>query len=117
MNRIKPKQFAEMINLINAGKISSRGAKDIMAQLIANNMEENHEIEKFAERNGLIQKSDAGSLAPIIDKVIADNAKAVGEYKAGKLASLQFLIGMAMKASKGAGNPEVVKKMLEERLN
>ena len=48
--------------------------------------------------------------------VIADNAKAVTEYKSGKAASIQFLIGQAMKATKGAANPEVVKKLLIGKL-
>ena len=56
-------------------------------------------------------------LIPAIEKVIADNAGVVAEYKGGKVTSLQFLIGQAMKATKGAGNPEVVRKLLVDRLS
>lgn len=113
LETIAPAQFSELVTMIAKGDVNSRAAKDILALMIS---EKGASPKTIAEKNGLIQKSDTGSLAPIIDKVIADNAKAVDEYKAGKLASLQFLIGMAMRASKGAGNPEIVKKMLLEKL-
>ena len=71
----------------------------------------------LAEKNGLIQKSNAADIVPAIEKVIADNASVVDEYKKGKAVSLQFLIGQAMKATKGAANPEVVKKLLMEKLS
>jgi aspartyl-tRNA(Asn)/glutamyl-tRNA(Gln) amidotransferase subunit B len=72
---------------------------------------------ELAEKHSLIQKSNAADLIPAIEKVLSDNPKVVTEYKAGKTASLQFLIGQAMKATKGAGNPEVVKKLLLEKLS
>jgi aspartyl-tRNA(Asn)/glutamyl-tRNA(Gln) amidotransferase subunit B len=106
--------FAELIGMISSGDISSRGAKDLLASLIESPATSVHAL---ADKLGLIQKSDAGSLAPAIDKVIADNAKVVAEYKVGKTASIQFLIGQAMKATKGAANPEVVKKLLVEKLS
>jgi aspartyl-tRNA(Asn)/glutamyl-tRNA(Gln) amidotransferase subunit B len=70
----------------------------------------------MANKNGLIQKSDIGSIEPIISEIISTNTKVVDEYKAGKTASLQFLIGQAMKATKGSANPEIIKKILIEKL-
>jgi aspartyl-tRNA(Asn)/glutamyl-tRNA(Gln) amidotransferase subunit B len=122
---ISPTSFAELISMIAAGEISSRGAKDTLAILIKEAAQavatENTALQiisarAVAEKAGLLQKSDAADIGPIIDKVIADNSKVVAEYKAGKVASLQFLIGQAMKAAKGAANPEVVKKMLVDKL-
>ncbi len=111
---ISPAQFAELISLIAAGEVNSRGAKDILGIMFK---EKGASPKNLADKHGLIQKSDASDLVPIIEKVLADNQKAVTEYKAGKLASLQFLTGQAMKATKGAGNPEVVKKILLEKLH
>ncbi len=112
-NAISPNTFSELISMIAGGEISSRGAKDTLALLIKNPSESARAV---AEKNGLLQKSNAADIGPIIDKVLADNAKAVTEYRAGKVASIQFLIGQAMKATRGAANPDVVKKLLTEKL-
>jgi aspartyl-tRNA(Asn)/glutamyl-tRNA(Gln) amidotransferase subunit B len=113
LETISPNAFAELITMIAAGEINSRAAKDILALMFK---EKGSSAKALADKHGLIQKSDAADLVPIIEKILADNAKAVVEYKAGKVASLQFLTGQAMKATKGAGNPEVVKKLLVEKL-
>ncbi len=110
--RIPAGSFSELIGMISAGDISSRGAKDLIALLL----KENASPKSLAEKHGLIQKSNAADLVPAIEKVIADNAAVAAEYKAGKAASLQFLIGQAMKATKGSANPEVVRKLLTEKL-
>ena len=110
---IAPTSFAELITMVSAGDVSSRGAKDLIVLLIKSPTES---AKSLADKHGLIQKSDSGALMPAIEKIINDNPKVVSEYKAGKTASLQFLIGQAMKATKGAGNPEVVKKLLLEKL-
>jgi aspartyl-tRNA(Asn)/glutamyl-tRNA(Gln) amidotransferase subunit B len=106
--------FAELINMIAAGDVSSRGAKDILALMFK---EKGVSPKVLAETHGLIQKSNATDLIPAIEKVISDNPTVVAEYKAGKVASLQFLIGQSMKATKGAGNPEVVRKLLVDKLS
>ncbi len=113
LDSIPAASFAELISMIAAGEINSRAAKDILALMFK---EKGSSAKALADKHGLIQKSDATDLVPIIEKILADNAKAVTEYKAGKIASLQFLTGQAMKATRGAGNPEVVKKLLLERL-
>lgn len=110
---ITPLVFTELISMTATGDISSRGAKDMLNLLVKSPVSNAREL---AEKMGLLQKSDSADISPIIEKVIADNAKVVAEYKAGKVASLQFLIGQAMKAAKGSANPEVVKKLLIEKL-
>ena len=71
---------------------------------------------KIMEEKDLAQLSNIGDLEMIVDRVIADNLKAITDYKKGKKASLKFLIGMVMKESKGRANPQVVEKILKERL-
>ncbi len=56
--------------------------------------------------------SDAGALTAAVAEVIAANPGPVGEYRGGKEASLQFLLGQAMKATKGAGNPQTLRQLL-----
>jgi aspartyl-tRNA(Asn)/glutamyl-tRNA(Gln) amidotransferase subunit B len=105
--------FAELITMISAGEVNSRAAKDILALLLK---EKGSSPKVLAEKHGLIQKSDASDLTPIIDKIITDHASVVTEYKSGKIASLQFLIGQAMKASKGAANPAVIRDLFVKKL-
>lgn len=113
LNTVTPTAFAELIAMIASGDVNSRAAKDILGLMFK---EKGSAPRALADKHGLIQKSDASDLVPAIEKVIADNQKVVDEYKAGKVASLQYLIGQAMRATKGAGNPEVVKKLLVEKL-
>jgi aspartyl-tRNA(Asn)/glutamyl-tRNA(Gln) amidotransferase subunit B len=112
LSQISPAHFAELITMIVAKEVSSTGAKEIMRMLL----NEKISPKELAKKHGLIQSSDASSILPTIEKIIADNAKVVAEYKAGKTASLQFLIGQAMKATKGAANPEVIHTILLEKL-
>lgn len=105
--------FAELINMIADGNLSSRGGKDVLNLLITS---PNTSAKTIAEKNDLIQKSDLSAIVPLVERVLTDNSTVVAEYKAGKTTSLQFLIGQAMKVTKGSANPELVKKILLEKL-
>ncbi len=113
---IPAKLFAEIIDLITSQTISSRGAKDLITLLVEGGASATSSAQELADKHGLIQKSDTVTLEPIIKDIIANNKKVVDEYKAGKQASLQFLIGQAMKITKGSANPEAIKKMFETSL-
>jgi len=108
LGKISPENFTELITMVMENKISSRGAKDILAILYAKGGSPEH----IAEQEQLIQKSDHSELAEIVKKIIGENESVVNEYKAGKSAALQFLIGQVMKASKGSANPQLVKEIL-----
>ena len=69
------------------------------------------------KKNNLLQQSDEGGLKLIVDKVISENGSVVEEYKGGKLAALQYLIGQCMKASRGSGNPEMFKNLLTKTIS
>jgi aspartyl-tRNA(Asn)/glutamyl-tRNA(Gln) amidotransferase subunit B len=102
------KSFAKIISMVSEGKLSSRGAKDLLVKIV----DDGGNPEEIAEKEGLIQKSDEGELKAVLEKLIAENPKVVADYKAGKEASLQFFVGQAMKATKGSANPQVIKKVL-----
>jgi aspartyl-tRNA(Asn)/glutamyl-tRNA(Gln) amidotransferase subunit B len=72
--------------------------------------------EAIATAHGLVQVSDTGALLKAVQEVIAANDAVAAEYRAGKEASLQFLLGQAMKATRGAGNPSVLKELLVSEL-
>ena len=104
--------LADLVNMIKAGDLSSRGAKDTLTIMYA----EGGEPKAIAEKHGFIQKNDIEALKKIVDEIISANPTVVADYKGGKLALLQFFIGQGMKASKGSANPEVLKKLFEECL-
>jgi aspartyl-tRNA(Asn)/glutamyl-tRNA(Gln) amidotransferase subunit B len=108
----KAENFAELVNLVIDGKVSSRVAKDILAMIVKN---DDSPI-KIATEQNLIQKNDEGALKEIATKIISANEKVVADYKGGKEASLQFLVGQMMKETKGSANPAVAAKILKEIL-
>ncbi len=69
------------------------------------------------QREGLKQISDTGALDKIITEVIAANPKQVEQYKSGKSAVLNFLVGQAMRATRGQANVSVVTELLKQKLS
>lgn len=104
--------FVSLMRMIASGDLSSRGAKDVLALML----EKGGDPKTIASEQGLMQVSDEGALRSIVETVIREHAAVADEYRAGKEASLQFLVGMSMKASKGAGNPAALKQLLVEEL-
>jgi aspartyl-tRNA(Asn)/glutamyl-tRNA(Gln) amidotransferase subunit B len=104
--------FAEFLGLIVGGEISSRGAKDILAEMVKTG----EAPRAIAEAKGLFQKSDEGALGIIVEEILAANPKVIEDFKAGKASALQFLVGQGMKASKGSANPAVLAKLIQAKL-
>jgi len=109
---LDPLSFAKLIRLAGDGMLSSRGTKDTLAILVA----EGGDPETIARERGLLQIHDPATLTVAVDSVLGREEKAVAEYKEGKQAALQYLIGKAMKESMGAGNPESLRKLIIEKL-
>jgi aspartyl-tRNA(Asn)/glutamyl-tRNA(Gln) amidotransferase subunit B len=107
-----PEQFGALIKMIADGEVSSRGAKDVLAVMY----KEGGKPKEIAEAEGLIQKNDKDFLRTVAEGVISNNPNAVYEYKNGKSASLQYLVGQCMKETKGAANPQALQKILVELL-
>ena len=89
-----------------------RGAKDLLLHMV----ERGGDPSALAEEFDLFQTSDSGELKDAVKKVLADNESAVQEYKKGKMGALQFLVGQAMRATKGKGNPETIREILQKEL-
>ncbi|HAS85041.1 MAG TPA: Asp-tRNA(Asn)/Glu-tRNA(Gln) amidotransferase subunit GatB [Candidatus Yonathbacteria bacterium] len=107
------KSLADLVTMIKDGDLSSRGAKDTLAILYA----EGGHPHEIAKKHGLIQKNDIEALKKMVAEIIEANPTVVADYKSGKTALLQFFIGQGMKASKGSGNPAMLKTLFEEALN
>jgi aspartyl-tRNA(Asn)/glutamyl-tRNA(Gln) amidotransferase subunit B len=109
---LDPTTFTKLIRLIHSGAISSRGAKDILLLLV----ESGGDPETIANAHGLIQTHDISVLREVVKSILKEETKAVMEFHSGKGAALQYLIGKSMKASKGAGNPAILKDLIIEEL-
>lgn len=108
----KTDSFAKIVEMLMENKINSRGAKDLIAEIVKSDIDP----EAFAKENGLIQEFDEGKLKAIAETVIANNEKVVGDYKAGNEKSIQFLVGQFMRESKGSANPQMALQILKDML-
>jgi len=108
-----PKEFSLVISLLENKSFSSRSAKDTLSLMFGyKKTTEKLDPEKIARENGFIQKSAEEFVKKIAEEVIKENQKVAEDYKRGKQASLQFLIGQGMKKSKGSANPEILKTII-----
>ncbi|MBI1888788.1 MAG: Asp-tRNA(Asn)/Glu-tRNA(Gln) amidotransferase subunit GatB, partial [Candidatus Spechtbacteria bacterium] len=110
--KISPENFAEFVSLIHTGKLSSRGAKDLLPEMLKTGGDPHQLILD----KGLGQVSEAGELEEIISKVIEFNPRAVSAYASGKEGTLQFLVGQVMKETKGSANPQVTAEILKKKI-
>jgi aspartyl-tRNA(Asn)/glutamyl-tRNA(Gln) amidotransferase subunit B len=106
--KVNPEQLAHLVDLIADGKIGSRQAKDILRTMAT----EGGDPEEILRTEGLETISDISKLERVMGEIIAENPQPVADYKKGKQASLQFLIGKAMEKLKGRGNPQMLGEML-----
>jgi len=109
---ITPENFAEFIGLIHDGKISSKTAKQVLAEMFASGADPSNIIEE----KGLDQISDEKELEIIIADAVSQNAKVVEDYKSGKENAFQYLIGQIMAKTRGKANPQLVDKLLKQFL-
>ena len=110
--KISPEAFAELMVLIFHEELSSTGAKVVLKEMAETGL---HPEQIMKEKN-LGQVSDKGELETVVDKIVANNPKAVEDYKKGKEASLKFLIGMVMRESGGKANPQTVEEIIKRKL-
>ena len=106
--------LAELISLIDKGTISSSIAKKVLPEMFDG---EEKSPSKIIEKNGWIQISDESAIKEVVNKVLEANPQSIVDYKAGKDRALGFLVGQAMKETKGKANPGMLNKMFLEELN
>ena len=106
-------ELGELVTLIDKGTISSAIAKKVLTELFENPKMPS----KIIEEKGWIQISDEGAIKEVVLKVLENNPQSVADYKAGKDKALGFLVGQAMKETRGKANPQMLNKMFLEELN
>ncbi|MBI2450623.1 MAG: Asp-tRNA(Asn)/Glu-tRNA(Gln) amidotransferase subunit GatB [Candidatus Nealsonbacteria bacterium] len=110
--RITPENFADFIRFIGNGKLSSKLAKEVLAEMFSSGAEPSHIIQE----RGLVQISDESELGKIVEEIISQNPNPVEDFKKGKENALQFLVGQAMAKTRGKANPEKVRQILLTKL-
>ncbi|TXF97318.1 Asp-tRNA(Asn)/Glu-tRNA(Gln) amidotransferase subunit GatB [Massilia arenae] len=109
-------QLALLLKRIADGTISNKAGKEVFAAMWEAKSDDENLADTVIDQKGLKQISDTGALEAIVDEVLAANAKSVEQYRAGKEAAINALIGQAMKASKGKANPAQVTELLKQKL-
>ena len=106
-------QLGKMIVLIEKGTISSAIGKKVLTELFENPADP----EEIIKAKGWIQISDEGAIKEVVLKVLEENPQSVADYKGGKDKALGFLVGQAMKQTRGQANPQMLNKMFIDELN
>ncbi|MBE7468896.1 MAG: Asp-tRNA(Asn)/Glu-tRNA(Gln) amidotransferase GatCAB subunit B [Anaerolineae bacterium] len=110
--KIKPEDLVALIELVNSNAINQPAAKQTLGVMFDTGRPPLAIIEEL----GLRQISDAGELTAVAQQVIADNPDPVAQFRAGKEATLKFLVGQVMKATRGKANPQLAEQALREQL-
>ena len=109
---LTPVNFAELMVMTSTSLINSRIAKDLLKELLFID----GKPRQLADERGLLQSSDPAKLQDLVDEVISENEVVVTEYYSGKETSVQYLIGQAMKKSKGSANPGTLASLFQATL-
>jgi aspartyl-tRNA(Asn)/glutamyl-tRNA(Gln) amidotransferase subunit B len=110
---LRPAALNELVNLIEAGRISGRQAKEVFAEMFASGKS----ATAVVEERGLAQITDRSALEKLCDQVISAHPKSVSDFRAGNAAALNFLKGQLMKLSRGQANPQLAGEILLARLS
>ena len=105
-------QLGKLVILIDKGTISSSIGKKVLEELFENP----RDPEEIIKEKGWIQISDEGAIREVVKKVLEANPKSIADYKAGKDKALGFLVGQAMKETKGKANPQMLNKLFLEEM-
>ena len=111
--KVTPAQLGALVALVKKGEVSSSAAKDVFAEM----WQTGSPPDAIVKSKGLTQVSDESAIAAAVDAVLAENPKAIADYKAGNARALGALVGPIMKRMGGKANPDVVNRLLRERIS
>jgi aspartyl-tRNA(Asn)/glutamyl-tRNA(Gln) amidotransferase subunit B len=109
---VTPEQLAGLLALVDGGKISGAIAKDVFEKMLGTG----RTAAEIVAAEGLSQIDDEQQIATLVAEVIAANADAAAQYRAGRVATFGFLVGQVMKAAGGKANPKRVNELLRRAL-
>lgn len=113
-SNFSPEGFIELAQMVEMNELSSTAAKEVFNELLVSDKTP----KQIAEEKNLLQVSDEGAIAIIVDEIIADpaNAKAIEDIRSGNEKVIGFLVGQVMKKSQGKANPAMAQKLIKERI-
>jgi aspartyl-tRNA(Asn)/glutamyl-tRNA(Gln) amidotransferase subunit B len=109
---IRPAHLARLVALVDDGTLSGKMAKVVFERMARSG----DDPDAIVRREGLRQVADAGAIGQVVDEVIAAHPSVVADYQGGKKQAAGFLVGQVMKATQGKANPQLVNRLLAERL-
>ena len=110
--KLSVENFAKLINLAKDNKVNNNVAKKLLREIYSSN----DDPEKLAEERNLLQISDSSFLEDIVNEVLEENPQSIEDIRNGKDRAFGFLVGQAMKKTKGKGNPQEINKLLKEKI-
>lgn len=110
-NPCDPQHLADMLEMIKAGDISSKQAKQVFEEIM-----QGKDPKKVVEEKGMKQMSDSNELLKLVNEVLDNNPKSIEDFKNGKDRAVGFLVGQVMKASKGTANPAMTNQLIKQEL-
>ncbi|MGD1994189.1 MAG: Asp-tRNA(Asn)/Glu-tRNA(Gln) amidotransferase subunit GatB [Anaerolineae bacterium] len=110
--RVLPEALAQLVRLVDQGRINQQSAKEVLEEMF----ETGRAPGEIVEERGLVQISDEDALAQAVEQVLEENPGQVESYREGKTAVLQWFMGQVMRLTRGRAEPQIVLRLLEERL-
>lgn len=110
---VSPKDLADLILMVKDGKINNNTGKKVLRDMF----ETGKSPEIIVKEQGLIQISDEGALEKVVERILDANPQSIEDYKNGKDRAIGFLMGQIMKETKGKANPQMVNKMLLDKIS
>ena len=105
--------FIELLKAVKSEKINNNAGKKVLREMF----ETGKKPAEIIEEKGLAQIQDSSEIEGIVDEVLSNNQQSIEDYKAGKDRALGFLVGQVMKASRGKANPQIVNKLIREKIS
>jgi Asp-tRNA(Asn)/Glu-tRNA(Gln) amidotransferase B subunit len=106
------RELGELVRLVEDGVVSSTGAREVLAELTA----QGGSPTAIVDARGLRQVSDEQALWPVVEAVLEESPAKVDQYRAGRTGLLGFFVGQVMRKTAGKANPEVVSRLVKNRL-
>jgi len=110
--RLTGPALGELVTELEGGTITAAAAKEVLTELV----ERGGDPRRIVAERGLAQVSDEAAIAALVDEAVAANPDKVDAYRAGKVALFGFFVGQVLRASQGKANPQVVQRLLQDRL-
>ena len=105
--------FIELLKAVKSEKINNNAGKKVLREMF----ETGKKPAEIIEEKGLAQIQDSSEIEGIVNEVLSNNQQSIEDYKAGKDRALGFLVGQVMKASRGKANPQIVNKLIKEKIS